>query len=145
MLPRLRLRLGRLRTGCAAASATALQRKSRVTKAHYDQESSRLIVTLHNDVELAVPVRLNEGLAGVDSAALSEIERSPSGLGLHWPALDADVFVPALFDGVFGTRSWMASILGAEGGRATSPAKAAAARANGRKGGRPAKRTRIAG
>lgn len=129
----------------ARAAGAALQRKARVTAARYDQESSRLIVTLYNDVELAVPVRLIEGLAGSDSAALSEIERSPSGLGLHWPALDADVYVPALFDSVFGTRSWMASILGAEGGRATSPAKAAAARANGRKGGRPAKRTRIAG
>ncbi len=129
----------------AKAAGRALQRKSRVTKARYDQESSRLIVTLYNDIELAVPGRLIEGLAGADPAALSEIEISPSGLGLHWPALDADVYVPALFDGVFGTRSWMASILGAEGGRATSPAKAAAARTNGRKGGRPAKRTRIAG
>ena len=129
----------------AQAAGGALQRKSRVTKARYDQESSRLIVTLYNDIELAVPGRLIEGLAGADPAALSEIEISPSGLGLHWPALDADVYVPALFDGVFGTRSWMASILGAEGGRATSPAKAAAARTNGRKGGRPAKRTRIAG
>ena len=129
----------------ARAAGAALQRKSRVTKAHYDQESSRLIVTLHNDIELAVPVRLIEGLAGADPAALSEIELSPSGLGLHWPALDADVYVPALFDRMFGTRSWMASILGSEGGRATSPAKAAAARSNGQKGGRPTKRTRILG
>ncbi len=129
----------------AQAAGVALQRKSRVTKARYDRKTSHLIVTLHNDVELAVPVRLIESLAGADPAALSEIELSPSGLGLHWPALDADVYVPALFDGVFGTRSWMASILGAEGGRATSPAKAAAARANGRKGGRPARRTRVPG
>ena len=129
----------------ARAAGAALQRKSRVTTARYDQESSRLIVTLYNDIELAVPVRLIEGLAGADPAALSEIELSPSGLGLHWPALDADVYVPALFDRMFGTRSWMASILGSEGGRATSPAKAAAARSNGRKGGRPAKRARILG
>ena len=128
----------------ARAAGEALQRKSRVTKARYDQDSSRLIVNLYNGVELAVPGRLIEGLAGADPAALSEIELSPSGLGLHWPTLDVDVYVPSLFDGVFGTRSWMASILGAEGGRATSPAKAAAARANGQKGGRPAKRTRIA-
>ena len=129
----------------AQAAGVALQRKSRVTKARYDRKTSHLIVTLHNDVELAVPVHLIEDLAGADPAVLSKIELSPSGLGLHWPALDADVYVPALFDGVFGTRSWMASILGAEGGRTTSPAKAAAARANGRKGGRPAKRTRVPG
>ena len=129
----------------AEAAGAALQSKSRAAKARYDRKAARLVVTLYNDIELAVPVRLIEGLAGAEPAALSEIELSPSGLGLHWPALDADVYVPALFDRMFGTRSWMASILGSEGGRATSPAKAAAARSNGRKGGRPAKRTRILG
>lgn len=38
--------------------------------------------------------------------------------------------------GALGTKQWMAEI-GAAGGRAASPAKAAAARANGALGGRP--------
>ncbi|WP_352509685.1 MULTISPECIES: DUF2442 domain-containing protein [unclassified Mesorhizobium] len=29
---------------------------------------------------------------------------SPTGLGLHWPQLDADVDVPALLQGVFGSK-----------------------------------------
>ena len=62
-----------------------------------------------------------------------------AGLGLHWPVLDADIYVPALLAGVFGSRSWMASVLGAKGGKASTPEKAAAARANGRKGGRPSR------
>mgnify|MGYP002146897045 CR=1 FL=1 len=69
--------------------------------------------------------------------ALADIEISPAGLGLHWPQLDADVYLPALLQGVFGSRTWMAAQLGSAGGQARSPAKAAAARANGRKGGRP--------
>lgn len=88
-----------------------------------------------------MPVHLVEGLAGADPEALSGIEITPAGLGLHWPALIADVYVPALLGGVFGSRRWMASELGAKGGRTTSSAKAAAARANGRKGGRPPKRS----
>jgi hypothetical protein len=40
---------------------------------------------------------------------------------------------------VFGTKTWMASIMGARGGKVSSPAKAEAARANGAKGGRPKK------
>ncbi|MCY4242048.1 MAG: DUF2442 domain-containing protein [Rhodobacter sp.] len=56
----------------------------------------------------AAPTRLLEGLAEAGPEALSMIEISPSGLGLHWPVLDADVYVPSLLDGVFGTRSWMA-------------------------------------
>ena len=80
-----------------------------------------------------------EELAEADPAALHEIEITPSGLGLHWPALDADVYVPGLMQGVFGSKRWMAAQLGAAGGRARTAAKAAAARQNGAKGGRPRK------
>jgi hypothetical protein len=55
------------------------------------------------------------------------------GYGLHWEALDVDLSIPGLIAGIFGTRSYMAR----RAGQATSPAKAAAARANGAKGGRP--------
>ncbi len=58
-----------------------------------------------------------------------------AGYGLHWESLDLDYSVPGLMNGVFGTAKWMA----ARAGRSTSPAKAGAARANGRKGGRPRK------
>ena len=61
-----------------------------------------------------------------------------SGIGLHWEELDADIYVPALFQGVLGTESWMAE-LGRAGGRTRSEKKAAAARANGARGGRPHK------
>ena len=54
---------------------------------------------------------------------------------LHWEKLDVDFSVPGLVAGIFGTARWMA----ARAGRASSPAKAAAARANGAKGGRPRK------
>jgi len=104
-----------------AREATAtLRRRGYATAARYSHEAGRLIVSLHNGVELAVPTRLVEGLAGAGAEALSGIEISPSGLDLHWPALDADVYVPGLLDGVFGTRSWMAE-LEAEGVRETRP------------------------
>jgi len=71
--------------------------------------------------------------------SLSEIEISPAGLGLHRPRLHADLNVSALLQGVFGSKHWTARQLGAEGGRSRTAAKIAAARANGRKGGRPRK------
>ena len=46
-----------------------------------------------------------------------------------------DLSIPGLLAGVFGTRAHMAR----QAGRATSPAKASAARRNGAKGGRPRK------
>jgi len=90
-------------------------------------------------LELTFPPRLAEGLQQASTEALSKIEISPTGLGLYWPDLDADLYVPGLTAGVFGSSRWMASHLGAAGGRARSDVKAAAVRENGRKGGRPRK------
>src|SRR3546814_18418882 len=56
---------------------------------------------------------------------------------LHWPKLDTDLYVPALLQGVFGSKQWMAQQLGALGGRSRIAAKVAAARAYGPKGRRP--------
>ena len=105
--------------------------------ARYDRRVSRVVVSLDNGLELAFPPRLAQGLETATPAQLSVIEISPLGDGLHWPALDADLYVPALLQGVFGSKSWMARSLGAAGGRARTDAKASAARQNGLKGGRP--------
>ena len=107
--------------------------------ARYDRRTNRVIVSLHSGLELAIPPHLVEGLADATPEALAEIEISPSGLGLHWPQLDADVYVPALLEGQFGSQQWMARQMGAAGGCSRSDAKRQAARANGAKGGRPRK------
>lgn len=117
----------------------ALRQAGHVVAVRYDRRSSRVIVSLNTGVEVRFPPDLAEGLAGASPKDLATIEISPAGLGLHWPKLDADVYVPALLQGVFGSKHWMARELGAAGGRVRSPAKGAAARKNGCKGGRPRK------
>lgn len=121
----------------AQARTEALRQAGYAISARYDRRRARVIVELSTGVQLAIPVDRLEGLAGAAADALADIEISPAGLGLHWPQLDADIYLPALLQGVFGSRTWMAAQLGSAGGQARSPAKAAAARANGRKGGRP--------
>ena len=116
-----------------------MREKGHATAARYDHKANRLIVSLHNGVELTVPVHLIQDLADAAPGQLSTIEITPSGLGLHWPDIDADVYVPGILAGTFGTKSWMASVMGEKGGRVRSEAKAEAARENGRKGGRPKK------
>ena len=122
----------------------ALRENGFAVSARYNRRSGRVVINLNTGVQIAFPPRLAEGLANASPADLAEIEISPAGLGLHWPKLDADVYVPALLQGVFGSRRWMAAQLGATGGKARSRAKAAAARENGRKGGRPPRRRQSA-
>ena len=117
----------------------ALRENGFAVSARYDRRAARIVVDLSTGVQVAFPVRLAEGLADASATDLADIEISPSGLGLHWPKLDADLYIPALLQGVFGSKRWMAAQLGAVGGRVRSPAKSAAALDNGRKGGRPRK------
>lgn len=107
--------------------------------ARYHPTRRLLVVGLSTGVELRVPVDVVEGLAKAPSADLSVVELTPAGTGLHFPRLDADVFVPALVTGITGSRSWMAQQLGRVGGKARTEPKIDAARANGRLGGRPRK------
>ena len=80
-----------------------------------------------------------QGLDDAKPEQLAKIEISPSGLGLHFPKLDADLYLPSLLEGFLGSRRWMAAQLGKAGGQARSVAKVAAVRANGKLGGRPKK------
>ena len=80
-----------------------------------------------------------EGLEDAKPLQLSSIEISPSGFGLNFPELDADLYVPGILEGLLGSKKWMASRLGRIGGQSTSRAKKAASRINGRLGGRPRK------
>jgi Protein of unknown function (DUF2442) len=107
--------------------------------ARYDRRRDRIVVSLDTGLELAFPPRIAQGLESATPSELNDIEISPSGFGIHFPRLDAQLYLPALLLGVFGSKSWMAAQLGAAGGRTRSTAKTAAARRNGRRGGRPRK------
>jgi len=70
---------------------------------------------------------------------LAQIEISPSGQGLYFPLLDADLFLPALLEGHLGSKRWIAEQMGRAGAKRSSEVKARAACENGRLGGRPRK------
>jgi len=113
----------------------------RAVSARYDRRNGRIVLHLSSGIDLAFPPHIALGLETATPSELSAIEISPSGFGIHFPRLDADIDLPALLEGFLGSRQWMASRLGAKGGQSTSPAKTAAAKRNGRNGGRPRKKT----
>jgi hypothetical protein len=116
----------------------ARRHEPRAAAVRYDGRLGQVIVELTNGCTFAFPPKLAQGLEAATEEQLSQVEILGTGTGLHWGALDADLSIPGLLAGLFGTKSYMAQ----QAGRATSPAKAAAARVNGIKGGRPSRSAR---
>ncbi len=121
-----------------AQGADIIKRGPVAVAARY--RAGMIFVELSSGVEIRFPVRLAQGLDNGSPKDLAEIRIEARGLGLHWPKLDVDLYVPSLLQGVLGTRKWMAEI-GKLGGSVTSAAKAKAAAENGKLGGRPKKAT----
>ncbi len=116
--------------------AAAISRGPIARAARYDSRRGLIVITLDGGCEFAFPVALAEGLAGAPRSKLTKIKISPNGLGLRWPLLDADLHVPGLIEGAFGSHRWMQQI-GKLGGASRSSIKAKASRENGKRGGRP--------
>jgi hypothetical protein len=107
----------------------------RASSVHYDRKHRSIIVKFTNGCLFSFPAHLAQGLDKATDEQLASVEILGKGSGLHWETLDTDLSIPGLVNNVFGTRKYMARL----GGRSKSPAKSAAARANGLKGGRPRK------
>lgn len=105
----------------------------------YDRRISRIVISLASGLQIAFASRDVQGLENTHPADLADAEISPSGLGVYFPKVDVDLYIPALLEGFLGSKRWMASQMGKVGGKASTDAKSAAARENGKLGGRPKK------
>ncbi len=100
----------------------------------YHSSLSLLIVGLSNGRRLALPVEDLQGLTNATPRQMEQHELLGLGTGISFPELDVDLYVPALIEGVYGNRWWMAN-LGKKGGGA----KTTTSQKSGFKGGRPKK------
>jgi hypothetical protein len=116
-----------------------LATEPRASAARYDRETGLVVIDLLNGCTYAFPPRLVQDLQNASADSLAAVEVDGLGFALHWPALDVDLYVPALISGIFGTRAWMTRELARVAGQTKSPAKNTASRSNGTKGGRPRK------
>lgn len=129
-----------------AARTRAQELKNHVpqaTGAVYNPDTGLVCIRLSNGIVIGLPAAQTQGLEAASTKELSAIRISPSGYGIHFPKLDVDLYLPALMESIFGTKAWMAE-RGRKGGQAATKAKKAAARANGKLGGRPRKTEKVA-
>lgn len=87
----------------AKARGGARLRGPRAESAHYDVGRRRVIVRLTTGVEIGFAPRDAEALQHATRDELAVIEVDAFGLGIHFPLLDADLYVPTLLEEVLGT------------------------------------------
>jgi hypothetical protein len=131
----------------AQAVAAGQTGEPRAQSVRFHRSSKRLQIELQDGVAVMIPTAFIQGLAGAPAKEIEAVELLADGYALHWPSLDADATVAGLVSGVFGTKQWMRELAsgflaqaGRKGGEANTPAKRAAARTNGKLGGRPRKK-----
>jgi hypothetical protein len=122
-----------------AAGKALLKQWPTALTAHYEPKIGQIIITLNTGLQFLLDPAKTEGLQEASRAALSKIEIVGPGLGIYFPKLDVDIYIPGLLQGHFGSRKWAAAQLGRAGGSARTKDKSAAARENGKQGGRPRK------
>jgi Protein of unknown function (DUF2442) len=90
-----------------AAAALAEATEPRAIAALYDATESLVVIKLNSGAIFSFPPQIAQGLAGASVEDLAQIEVTPAGDGLHWERLNADLSVPELLVGIFGTQAWM--------------------------------------
>ncbi len=106
------------------------------THFRFDPETRLFSISASDGSRIDFPVSKIRELQNASDKEIESAYITKAGDAIHWDGLDAHYTVAGLAANIFGTQEWM-SELGKKGGSRTSPAKANAARFNGRKGGRP--------
>jgi hypothetical protein len=68
--------------------------RPRAKSAHYDAGRDRVVIRLTTGIEIGFAPRQAEGLEHAKAEDLAEIEITPTGQGVHFPKLDADLYTP---------------------------------------------------
>lgn len=73
----------------------------------YDEPTSRIVISLTSGLQMSFAPRDAPGLETARAVDLVDAEISPSGLGVHFPRLDVDLYIPSLEEGFLGSKRWM--------------------------------------
>lgn len=99
-----------------AAGKASTESQSLAVSGYFDTNSQKIVIEFESGAEYRFPARLAQGLENASVSELSNLEISPSGMGIHWPAIDVGFSIPHLLEGIYGTKQWMSSISVSSGG-----------------------------
>jgi hypothetical protein len=121
----------------SARSEGALRERTepRAVHAEYDRDRDVILVQLESGSWFGFSPCAVPELRGAAAEDLAAVEVEAWGEALHWESLDADVSVPGIIFDSLDAPAWWARWIASR----TTEKKAAAARENGKKGGRPRK------
>ena len=83
-----------------ARGQQGLRDEPRARSARYDAASGRICIEMTKGTSFAFPARLAQGLERASDEQLAEVEVLGLGLGLHWEALDEDISIEGLLQGL---------------------------------------------
>lgn len=97
-------------TQAQTAAKIANMSEPRAVSAMYDATNYLVVIRLKNGSIFSFPPAIAQGLTEASPEDLAKVELTPSGDALHWENLDADLSIPDLLMGVFGSKKWMAKL-----------------------------------
>lgn len=101
-------------------------------------QNGKIILNFNNGATFSFLPESIEAISTLPKEVLATVKLTPSGKGLRWEEFDIDLSIQGLLLGIFGSNVWIKEIA-SKGGKVKSSRKAIAAKANGKKGGRPSK------
>ena len=123
--------------GAALANAPTAIMQASFGSLHTDMPVLKL--SFRDGTRLSIPTHRIEELNSLSTADLKKltIEISPVQDALSFDEIDLQIYIPGLLGDLYGPQIFAET--GRVGGKRSTPKKTAAARENGRKGGRPRK------
>jgi hypothetical protein len=135
--PAARIRTTDAQIDAAIKRANAQKPATRIVAAHFDQLSDAVVVKLSTKATVIVPRKAIPGFASINPRQLADLAPQASRLSIWSETADTGIRVERLLKIAAGPA--LTTIAAGILGGTSTPAKAAAARKNGRTGGRPRK------